>query len=280
MNYKSRFEKKYLILIAVAIILILLAFIGNSINQRRTISVLEETIKDAFLYTTNVVRKPGDYVINKVNERREKNNVYEKYLKLKENENKYNYQENKINALKEEVDNLKEILELNTTLTEYEMVNATIYNRDIGYFYSEITIDKGRNDNILENSAAVNNDGLIGKVVRITRNTSTIELLSSNNSNNRVSIKIVDDENELYGVLSGYNSELKYFEIEGIDEIIEIKKGSKVVTTGLGGIYPKGIKVGYVKETIKDNFDFSKIVYVEPSVCFDSINYVSVLINQ
>lgn len=279
MNYKKGMDKKYIALIVFAVVLIVLGIISNSVNSRAAITRAESLMKNTFLYTTNLVNSPIRFVSNKVEERREKNNVFEKYQKLKEKENQFDFQSNKVNALEDEVKSLKELLELNKTLTEYELVNSTIMNRNLGYFFNEITIDKGSKDGIKIDSAVVNNRGLIGKVVKVTRNTSTVELLTSNNANNRVSVKIINGETDVYGVLSGYNSENGMFEIDGIAEIVEIKEGSKVITTGLGGIYPKGIVVGEVHSTVRDNFDFAKILNVEPSVCFNEINYVSVLVN-
>ena len=280
MNYKKGIDKKYIVLLIVAAVLLLLAFIGNSVNHRRAISFVESKAKDAFLITTNTVRKPIIFVNDRITKRREMNDLHSKYLKLKEKDDKYSFQENRLKALEEEIDSLTSLLELSRTLTDYEMVNATVINRDIGYFYNEITIDKGSNHGIVENSAVVNNDGLIGKVTRTTNNSSTIELLSSNNANNRVSVKIDLEEEDVYGVLSGYDSDLSMFEVDGIADIVDIEEGSFVITTGLGGIYPKGIKVGTVGEVQKDNFDFAKIVYTKPSVCFDSIDYVSVLVRK
>ena len=65
--------------------------------------------------------------------------------------------------------------------------------------------------------------------------------------------------------------------VKGIDKNSEIKIDDIVVTNGLGGIFPSGIYVGKVKKIEKDNYDLSKIVYIDIKDNFKNINYVMVL---
>ena len=65
------------------------------------------------------------------------------------------------------------------TLSEYTYLNATVVNRNIGYWYNTITIDKGKYNGVEVDMVVVNNDGLIGKVVSTTTFTSDIKLLTT-----------------------------------------------------------------------------------------------------
>ena len=83
------------------------------------------------------------------------------------------------------------------------------------------------------------------------------------------------DDKYVYGILNKYSN--GFYEVMGIVENLEIPSGSKVVTTGLGNIFPSGLLVGYVDSIETDNFDLSKVVKVKSDVLFDDISYVTIV---
>ena len=180
--------------------------------------------------------------------------------------------------LKEEVERLKEVLKLNKTITNYNYINSTIISRNTNYWYNTIIIDKGSKDGIKINNPAVIKEGLIGKVIETTYNTSTIELLSHENYKNKISIKIDTKEGEVYGLITNYNYKDNTYTVEGISDNKNIEIGNTLYTTGLSEIYPSGIKVGEVLEIKYDNFELTKILKVTPSVNFNNISYITILI--
>ena len=126
--------------------------------------------------------------------------------------------------------------------------------------------------------AVINNDGLIGIVTKTSKLNSTVKLLTTTDTNSKISVKIkVDEDNYIFGLLVGYDKDKKSFIIEGIAENTEIPISSMVTTTGLGNNFPSGILIGRVDKITKDNFDLARTVLVKSSVDFDNINYVTVL---
>lgn len=180
-----------------------------------------------------------------------------------------------IKELKEEVNTLKKTLELNNTISNFNYVNSTIISRNTNYWYNLIIVDKGSKDGIKINNPAITHDGLIGKVIETTKNTSTIELLTTEEFKNKISIKINDN---IYGLITSYNIDTNTYNIEGISTNNEIKVGDIVYTTGLSKIYPAGIKVGTVKEINYDNFELERSIKVTPSVNFNNIPYITIII--
>jgi len=186
--------------------------------------------------------------------------------------------ETKYEEAEKEINDLKKILELNNTLSESSYMNATIINRNIGYWYNTVTIDKGEKDGIEKDMAVINNDGLIGIVTKTSKLNSTVKLLTTADTNSKISVKIkVDEDNYIFGLLVGYDKDKKSFIIEGIANNTEIPISSMVTTTGLGNNFPSGILIGRVDKITKDNFDLARTVLVKSSVDFDNINYVTVL---
>ena len=156
-------------------------------------------------------------------------------------------------------------------------LNATVVNRDVGHWYNTITIDKGSKNGVKKDMAVITSKGLIGKITSISNFSSTVKLLTNEDINNKISVKIEIDNKYIYGILTGFDSSTNCFQIEGISENTEIPTNSMVTTTGMGDIFPSGILIGTVKRVSTDNFDLARTVEVEPYVDFDDINYVTIL---
>ena len=179
--------------------------------------------------------------------------------------------------MQKEVTELKSTLELNSTLSEYTYVNATVVNRNIGYWYNNLVIDKGSKNGINKGDAVIISNGLIGKITSVSNFSSTVKLLTSDEISNKISVKITTDDGYLYGLLIGYDKDLNVYKIEGITNSDDIKEGDMVTTTGLTDYFPSGILIGNVSNIVKDEYDLNSIVEVTPSVNFEDISIVTVL---
>lgn len=181
-----------------------------------------------------------------------------------------------IKELQKEITDLKEALKLNSVLSEYDYINATVVNRNIGYWYNNLTIDKGLKNDIDNGDAVITNNGLIGKTIQCSNFSCTVKLLTSDNDN-KISIKINNEDKYYYGLLVGYDSIRNRYKIEGVSDINNIKEGLTVTTTGLTDYFPSGILIGSVSSIIKDEYDLTAIIEVTPSVDFNDINIVTIL---
>ncbi len=276
--YKNKeFDKRYLLIIIILIISLLLVILSVALKKDRDLNFAEKIVKDTGTFVINILSAPVDFVNDKIAETKEKNDIYNKYKKLKSKEKQMDSLIAETNNLKKEVKNLKAALNLNTTLSDKVYKNATVVNRNIDYWYDEITIDKGKKNGIEKNMAVINSEGLIGTITKVSNYTSTIKLLSSKNLGDKISVKINIGDSYVYGLISKYNSKKNTYTVEGISENVEIPKGAEVVTTGMGDTFPSGLLLGHVKKISTDNFDLSKVAVVTSSVDFDKIEYVAVL---
>jgi len=276
--FRNRRIKKYYVIVILLIISILLLIFSFIIKDKRNLSIIEKTIKDTTLSINKTINIPINYIDDKIKEYKSKHKLYEKYEKIIKKYDKVKLMETKYEEAEKEINDLKKILELNNTLSESSYMNATIINRNIGYWYNTVTIDKGEKDGIEKDMAVINNDGLIGIVTKTSKLNSTVKLLTTADTNSKISVKIkVDEDNYIFGLLVGYDKDKKSFIIEGIANNTEIPISSMVTTTGLGNNFPSGILIGRVDKITKDNFDLARTVLVKSSVDFDNINYVTVL---
>ena len=189
----------------------------------------------------------------------------------------YLIQKNINSSLEKEIQELKQTLELNKTLTEYNPVNATILSRNKSYWFNTITIDKGSKSGIKENMAVVTRNGLIGKISKVSKNSSEVKLITSDDLNFKVSIAIKTNETDNYAILNGYDNKTKLIKATGIDKTTNINVGDSVLTSGLGEFFPAGIYIGTVEKIEKDKYNLSKTAYIKLSQNFNDIHYVTVL---
>lgn len=260
MYRKSKKKKKFIIIIIVIIMAFFILF--YSLSSNRKLTVVESFFKDV----TTIVMKGVMLPFTSLNADKD-TNLTESYV-IQKNLNVH---------LEEEIEQLRDTLDLNQTLTGYDIVNATVITRNRSYWYQTLTIDKGSKDGLKKNMVAITKDGLIGKIQNVTNYSSEIKLITANDVNNKVSVSIATTTGETTAILSGYDKENNLVLISGVDSRVDINKGDIVTTSGLGGMFPRGIYIGEVEQVTNDKYGLSKTLGVKTTQNFNNIHYVTVL---
>ncbi len=256
LNKKNK--KKFYQRIITCIILIILLYMGlfYFISDDRNNNFLFKIIKDAssIIYRIRIVNNnDNSNLISEINK------DYEK-----------------------EIENLKKTLDLNNTLSDKVLKNATIIKRSTVYWYNIITIDKGKKDGIKEGYAAINYNGLIGKVIKVNNTTSDIKLLTNKSDNDYISALFYIEDKPYYGLISGYdieNNELYLKNVIGDFDINKIK-GINVVTSGLSDSFSKGLLIGSINDIKKDTYGISNIIKITPASDFNNLNIITIIIGD
>lgn len=274
---KNNIPKKYILVIIIILIIILLVIFSVTLKEDRKLNKVESLFKDGFTYIENIITYPFNYVSDNI----------KSYKKLKDVEKSNDVLETSIDRidsieaenieLRRQLDALKEELNINYTLSDYEYLNATVISRNVGYWYNKLTINKGSYNGVKKDMVVISSKGLIGRVVKTSTFTSDVRLITTSDTNNKISVHVSNGDNNLYGVINGYDYKKSVLELEGISNTKDVNVGDYVYTSGLGGIFPAGILIGTVTEITTDSYDLAKIMKVTPSVDFNDINYVSIL---
>lgn len=273
--YKYKKNKiNYVVLSIILILLFLCVLIFN--KKEKNLNFIEKGVKDITSSVVSIFIYPVNFISDKIEYLDTNKKLIKKLKKLEKEKNLYEYNKTLIEELKSENKHLLDELDLKTSLLPNKTINATTITRSLDTYYDYIIIDKGMKDNIEKGDAVINSKGLIGTVITASNHTSTVRLLTSLNFT-KISVKIKVEDGYVYGLLSGYDKEKNIFIVEGISENTEIKKGDKIITTGLGKTFTSGILVGNVSLVTKDNFDLAKTLEVKPVTNFSDINYVTVL---
>ena len=176
--------------------------------------------------------------------------------------------------------NLREAQEENERLRQllgfkekYELkaVVARVIARDVSTEFRAIRINRGESSGIQRDMAVVNSEGIVGRVLRTTASTSDVvtvlDLLSA--------VDAVVKRSRARGSVEGMTDDICQLRFAlRTDDIVP---GDLLITSGLGGIFPKGIPVGTVSAVRKKKYGITQEIEVKPSVNFARLEEVIVI---
>ena len=277
MRSKHKVKHKYIVVFSIVIIVILIAVLSSILGKNQKLNLLESIPKDGIVGIQKVVYYPFKGIQNLLSDFKKLNNVLSENDILKKNIDKVDSLETENIELKREIENLKKELKIDFVLSDYTRLNATVISRNTGYWYNVLTIDKGSHNGIEPGMVVINSTGLIGKIVTVSEFSSDVKLITTTDTNNKISVTVYNGENKINGLINGYDYDNEVLEVEGISNTENVEVGDLVYTSGLGGVFPAGILIGKVESITTDVYDLAKIINVKPSANFDDINFVSVL---
>jgi rod shape-determining protein MreC len=273
---KKKLEIKYIILIILAVITLFLGIFSITKDESRELTKVEIVLKDTITFFQRLVYKPFNAITDKIEELKDRKEVYNENERLKIENEQYELLKAKNKELKEEIEALKELNNITNVLSEYEHLNASVITRNVSIWYNSITIDKGANNGVETGMAVITTSGLIGQITEVTNFTSTVRLITSNSSNNRISV-IIQNNTNTYGIINKYYQETELLIAEATNNTTNIKVGDTVTTSGLGGTYPSGILIGKVKNIKTDEYDLAKLIEIEPSTNINDLKYITII---
>lgn len=273
---KRNLKNKYIYMVVVLVVVIVLGM-SYVMKTKKELNIFESLIKDTVVAIQKVFYVPIRGIGDTFDDFFSLQDIQKENKILKSNIEKIESLEAENIELKQELNKLKEELNVDYVLTEYDYLNATVISRNSFYWYNTLTIDKGEYNGLEEGMVVINSTGLIGKVVNVSTFSADVKLITTNDTNNKISVVVTNGTNKLTGLINSYNYNEGYLKVEGISNTETVNVGDYVYTSGLGGVFPSGILIGKVESIVTDEYDLSKIINVRPSAHFDDINYVTIL---
>ncbi|CAM3521774.1 rod shape-determining protein MreC [Erysipelothrix sp. HDW6B] len=202
---------------------------------------------------------------------------YENDLLRHELENAAHWQ-TRVKALEEEISQLKAQNELKSVYTELVQINGTVKYHSSESWDSTITIDIGAADGVSVGDGVIAPQGVIGRVKHVSENQSEVSILTANDDNSKVSVRIETAPGEyVQGILDSYNHETNLFSINLLETNSSISPDMVVSTAGIGGVYPAGLLIGNVHSQRNIADGIGVVVYVKSNVDFDDLRFISVV---
>lgn len=273
------FSNKRFILLLVGVIF-LVALISFSLRDRQHASLPEQIIKDTVGFGQSIVAKPTSYINGFINNIDDLLNTYDENKRLKSRMEEFGTLQAKVNELKVENDKLKDLVNKKDDLRNFDPIQANVIARNPDQWEEKLILNEGSISGVKVNMAVLTSQGLIGKIVQTTPYTSQVELLSTNNTNYRVSAVVANKKSEAFGLIEGFDVKRGELIMKRIDSSLPVKKGDKVTTSGLGGIFPKGVLIGEISKISTDDYGLTKLVYVKPAADFSMLDHVVIAKRQ
>ena len=157
---------------------------------------------------------------------------------------------------------------------EVPMLPATVVGLDVSLWFRSVLVDQGVSGGVRAGNPVITHDGVVGLVTAASSHASRTMLLLDRQS----SIGGVIQGNRTRGVVRGNGSGELQFEFpvrEG-----EVMPGDVVITSGLDSVYPKGLRIGEVREVIDPEGNLMQTAILDPAVDFGRLEQVFVMFHR
>lgn len=270
--YQNKKAGKIGIIITI-IILILIVIFSNGENNtsffENAASNLVMPIQNGLTYLKNKISGNSTFFTDI-------NNLQQENEELKQKNSELEQSLRELENIKTQNETLKEYLNLTEKYGEYNTIPGYVINKDISNYSKTIVINLGSDDGVAENMTVIADQGLVGYVVSVTDTTAKVQTIVDTAS----SVSCVMSSNDESIVCKGTLDDSSSLRAMYIPTDSNIAQGESIETSGLGGIYPKGIHVGTVKKVTNTQNLTDRYAIVETAVDFDKLNTVLVITNQ
>lgn len=267
--FKSKF---FLIMLCIALAAVIvpsvLSLMGLSDYVRSAIVTIVSPLEGAMTKVTDAVTGFTEY-FTEFNRLKEENEALR--ARVEELEDKYY----RIDEIEQTNKWLYEYLEIKREHTDYDFAMAEIVGREVGNYMTVFTLNVGTDNGVTADMPVITSSGIVGYVTEAGSNWSKV--LTIIESASAVGA-CVERTGEL-GLLEGDHDMRE----EGLCKLIhlasdsEVAVGDRIVSSGLGSIYPRGLVIGTVERIEHDSYSRSVVAYVRPSADLENISRVMVI---
>jgi len=263
------YKNRSIIMVAAAAIIIIVIIAATSVDRDR-ISAGESIVG-------SIIKPAAGAVTTVVNSIRRSVSRIAEYRSLKDTNSMLNEQiillraqVREMEALRQENHRLREMLDFKDVHSEFDLIGCSIIGKSPDNTSSIFIINKGAENGIAKNMPVVTSSGLVGQVIDVGSGWAKVLPLNDQRS----SVSVLINRTRDTGILKGDIN----FELTGsIPPDAAVVEGDDVVTSGMGGIYPKGLFVGRINEIKTGAGWLLKTIRVEPAVDFNKVEEVFVL---
>ncbi|MFC6201965.1 rod shape-determining protein MreC [Lactiplantibacillus nangangensis] len=277
----QKFFSNRKLVIAIIILIISFGLMSVSVairNRKSTPPLVQQFGNDVAGAIDRVVALPVNGLQSATTSVSDLLNTYQENQKLKKQVDQL--AQAKVNAQTATAENkqLRKELKLNQSLSDYTAVTANVLTRTPSSWMNQLVISKGATAGVKKNMPVMSQSGLIGRVVEVNQTNSKVELISNTSSSaDKFAIQVTNSAGKtVNGIVTGFDKSDNYIQMGSVTSSVKIKKGDKVVTSGLGGLTPKGLYVGTVAKIKQDDYGLASEVEIKPAADLTDLTVVTV----
>ncbi|NLC07533.1 MAG: rod shape-determining protein MreC [Syntrophomonadaceae bacterium] len=189
------------------------------------------------------------------------------------------WENNQLLEAKQEVDRLRGLLAFKEENPQYELLSASVIARSPSNWYSTLVLNRGTDDGVAKNMVVITPEGLIGRVMTVSRHSAEVLLITDREG--PVGSVVLLQDSRIPGIVEGVGDGTDTLIMKHIPYDALVEPGQYVVTSGLGDIFPTGIRIGQVSMVDREAepSGLQKYAIIEPSVDFDRLEEVFIILN-
>lgn len=171
---------------------------------------------------------------------------------------------NRLREIEIENNRLKELLKFQESVP-YTMVTGRVVGKSDNSWSRTLILNAGSLSGVAKGMAVVRPEGVVGKVLSVSPHYSLVQLLIDGNS----AIPGLVQRTRAQGIVEGKITNL--CRVKYLDRLADVRMGDLVLSSGLGGVYPKGLVIGTVTSVQKKSYGLFQDVLVSPAVDFSRL---------
>lgn len=264
-------------LIRRGIVLLLLALMILTIYEQSTGTLIspESTLARALAPVQSLVSSMTQGISGYLYRVKLRSNIEYEYNQLKAQNDELVLRSLLYEELEEENTQLRALLGEYETRAEMNPVLARVIASESGNYFSTFTINKGKNDGVDTQMAVITSEGLIGYTYEVFDTTAKVITVIDDQASLAALIESSRDQGAVKGTLGSTGEPLCRMYYLSADSVP--RPGDRVITSGVGVSFPKGLLIGYVRESTRAIEDNKHYIVVEPAADFEHIENVLVL---
>ena len=170
---------------------------------------------------------------------------------------------------------MSDFLELKMAHNDYEFLAATVTGRESGNYSKILTLDVGSGAGVTTGMPVITSAGIIGQVTEVGLNWCKVTSILESSSSIGAYIEKTGDAGICSGSFELASEGIVQLEYLSSDAVVNV--GDRVLTTGYGSVYPRGLVVGYVTEVGKDSYSRSPSVKVQAACDLTDVSKVMII---
>lgn len=274
MKFKVPFSKKTFVIFVTALLII---SISLTVSPKENPNIFERALNMFFLPIQSVVKFPYEKIKGSINFFVEMKGYANENERLSEENTELKEKVRQLEIAGIENENLRDMLNLTKKYDASNAVVAEIISVDTTWF-EVITVNKGKNDGIKANMTVLTPSGLVGKVTKVFDFSSQVTTILDSSNAVSASLTKTGDLVTTIGDMGLANE--KILKLKYVPSDITLLEGDVIETSGMGGIYPKGIYIGTIKKVEEDEESKKRYALVEPGVEFSKMREVLIIENM
>lgn len=275
----NRYKKSKLIVVVSVLSVFSLSLLFLTAYQGLEIPVLTSGARQAVSFFGNAVSRPTQFLSKQKEYLTDLISAYKENQELKSTLVDLENDISEMESLKNENESLRKNLEMKEQHADKHFFSALVSERSPHSWNQKLMLNIGQDDGLTTDMLVVANGALIGTIDSLDGHSTTVKLLTNSDEFSKIPVKIALDSTDVYGILSGYDTDSHSFVVNQLNSNVEIPAGSSVVTSDLAGGTPSNIPIGKVVSVKTSSSNLNRELYITPTANFSNI-YAAMVVGQ